>query len=82
MAKYTKDGNGGNNSRERQYREDRDRPPQLLGPEVNMISGGPTAAGISKISRKSYTREVLQVVGGPSKKARIEAIISFDDNVL
>ena len=39
-------------------------------------------AGTSKNSRKAYAREVLQVVGGPSKKSRIEATISFNDNDL
>ena len=49
---------------------------------MNMISGELTAAGMSINSRKAYAREVLQVVGGPPKKFRTEAAISFDDNDL
>ena len=54
--------------------------PSPRGLVVNMISGGPTTAGTSKNSRWVYAQEVLQVFGGPPKKARIEAIIRFDDN--
>ena len=82
LARYTKEGNGGNSNCERQDRDDQDRRPQPRGPVVNMISGGTTTARMSKNSRKEYTREVLQVVGGPSKKAIIEAVISFDNNHL
>ena len=50
--------------------EDQDRRPQPRGPVVNMISEGPTTAGTSKSSRKAYAQELLQVVGGPSKKVQ------------
>ena len=56
--------------------------PNHEGPTVNMISGGPTMDGTLKNSRKAYAWEVLQVVGGPSQKARTEATISFKDNNL
>ena len=49
---------------------------------MNMISRWPTTAGTLKNSRKAYAREVLQVVGGPPKKVRTEAIITFHDNDL
>ena len=79
MARYTKEGNGENNNHKKQDRDDRDRQPHPLGPVINMISRGPTTAEMSKSSRKAYAREVLLAVGGPSKKARTEAVISFDD---
>ena len=49
---------------------------------MNMISGGPTTARTSKNSRNTYAQEVLQVVGGPPKKAITEVVISFEDNHL
>ena len=43
---------------------------------------GLTTAGNLKNSRKAYAWEVLQVIWGPPKKARIKVVISFDDNDL
>ena len=47
-----------------------------------MISGGPTAAGITSNSRKAYAREVMNIMGEVPKKARTEVPIVFDDSDL
>ena len=49
-------------------------------PIVNMIPGMSTMDGTLKILREAYTLKVFQVEGGPSKKARTEAVISFNDS--
>ena len=47
-----------------------------------MIYSGPTAAGTTKNSRKAYAREVMHIIGEPSKRARTEASLSFNDSDL
>lgn len=51
----------------------------LGGPVVNMISGSPTIAGISRNSRKAYAQEVMQVVREMPKRVKTEIVISSDD---
>ncbi|XP_074324003.1 uncharacterized protein LOC141660923 [Apium graveolens] len=58
---------------------DRDRNPQPRGPVINMISGGPTVAGTTGNSRKAYTREVMSIVGEPSKRSKSEMTLEFGD---
>ena len=50
--------------------------------DKNTQPRGPTTARTMENPRKAYAREVLQIIGGPSKKARIETIISFNDDDL
>ena len=45
-------------------------PRRPRGPVINTIFGGPTAAGLSKNSRKAYTREVMHIVGEARKRAK------------
>ena len=66
----------------RRDQDDRWRNPQPRGPVINMIFGGPTAVGTTKNSRKAYVREVMHIVGEPSKRAKTEVSISFDDSDL
>ena len=84
LNKYTKDGNNDNQDNRHNWnnRGNNDKRPQPRGPVVNIISGGPTAAGTTSNSRKAYAREVLQIVGGPPKKAKTEVTISFGDEDL
>ncbi|KAL8146473.1 hypothetical protein AgCh_004271 [Apium graveolens] len=56
--------------------------PRPRGPVINTIFGGPTAAGLSKNSRKAYTREVMHIVGEAPKRARTEVTLAFDDSDL
>ncbi|KAL8091612.1 hypothetical protein AgCh_034025 [Apium graveolens] len=56
--------------------------PPPRGPVINTIFGGPTAAGLSKNSRKAYTREVMHIVGEAPKRARTEVTLAFDDSDL
>ncbi|XP_074347250.1 uncharacterized protein LOC141686091 [Apium graveolens] len=58
---------------------DRDRNPQPRGPVINMISGGPTATGTTRNSRKFYAREVMSIVGEPSKRSKSELMLEFGD---
>ncbi|XP_074336816.1 uncharacterized protein LOC141673989 [Apium graveolens] len=58
---------------------DRDRNPQPRGPVINMISGGPTTAGNTRNSRKAYEREVMSIVGEPSKCSKSEMMLEFGD---
>ena len=46
---------------------------------INTNFGGPTAAGLSKNSRKAYTREVMHIVGEAPKRARTGVTMAFDD---
>ncbi|KAL8125842.1 hypothetical protein AgCh_013223 [Apium graveolens] len=57
-------------------------PRRPRGPVINTIFGGPTAAGLSKNSRKAYTREVMHIVGEAPKRARTEVTLAFDDSDL
>ncbi|XP_074348960.1 uncharacterized protein LOC141687788 [Apium graveolens] len=58
---------------------DRDRNPHPRGPVINMISGGPTIAGTTRNSRKAYAREVMSMVGEPSKHSKSEMTLEFGD---
>jgi hypothetical protein len=88
LDKFTKDGNRGNqqgNYERKDYDRrdnDQDRTPKPRGPVINMIFGGPTAAGSSRNSRKAYAREVMTVVGEAPKRAKTEVAITFDDSDL
>ncbi|KAK1361041.1 hypothetical protein POM88_045515 [Heracleum sosnowskyi] len=88
LNKFTKDGNQGSqrgNYERKDYDRrdnDQDRNPKPRGPVINMIFGGPTAAGSSRNSRKAYAREVMTVVGEAPKRARTEVSIGFDDSNL
>ncbi|XP_074346953.1 uncharacterized protein LOC141685768 [Apium graveolens] len=44
-----------------------------------MISGGPTTAGTLRNSRKAYAREVMSIVGEPSKRSKSEMTLEFGD---
>ncbi|XP_074375108.1 uncharacterized protein LOC141716827 [Apium graveolens] len=44
-----------------------------------MISGGPTAAGTTRNSRKAYAREVMSIVGESSKRSKSEMTLEFGD---
>ena len=66
LNKYTKDGNN-DNRKNWNNRDNNDKRPQPRGPVVNIISGGPTAVETTSNSRKAYSQEVLQIVGGPPK---------------
>ena len=84
LNKYTKDGNNDNryNRNNQNNRDNNNKRPQPRGPVVYIISGGPTAAETTSNSRKAYTREVLQIFGGPPKKAKTGVTISFGDKDL
>ncbi|XP_074330471.1 uncharacterized protein LOC141667730 [Apium graveolens] len=56
---------------------DRDRNPQPRGPVINMISGGPIVASTTRNSRKAYAREVMSIVGEPSKRSKSEMTLEF-----
>ncbi|XP_074336005.1 uncharacterized protein LOC141673171 [Apium graveolens] len=58
---------------------DRDRNPQPRGPVINMISGGHTAVGTTRNSRKAYAREVMGIVGEPSKRSKSLMTLEFGD---
>ncbi|KAL8088405.1 hypothetical protein AgCh_038254 [Apium graveolens] len=49
---------------------------------INSIFRRPTAAGLSKNSRKAYAREVMHIIGEAPKRARIGVTMSFDDSDL
>ncbi|KAL8134681.1 hypothetical protein AgCh_009636 [Apium graveolens] len=78
LNKYTGEGGDRNNNGRKNF-EDRSRP---RGPVINTIFGGPTAAGLSKNSRKAYTREVMHIVGEAPKRAKTEVTLAFDDSDL
>ena len=83
LGKFTKDGEHSGTRPNYERRDNgRDRNPQPRGPVINTISGGPTAAGNTKNSRKAYAREVMHIIGEAPKRARIEVSISFDDSDL
>ncbi|XP_074377257.1 uncharacterized protein LOC141718772 [Apium graveolens] len=58
---------------------DRDRNPQPRGPVINMILGGPTTACTTRNSRKAYAREMMSIVGEPSKHSKSEMMLEFGD---
>ncbi|XP_074351497.1 uncharacterized protein LOC141690611 [Apium graveolens] len=84
--KFHKDGEeAGGQKRDNDRRDDdrrgndRDHNPQPRGPVINMISEGPTAAGTTRNSRKAYAREVMSIVGEPSKRSKSEVTLEFGD---
>ena len=84
LSRYTRDADRNprdNDSRDRDN-DDHDRRTEPRGPVINMISGGPTAAGLSSNSRKAYAREVMCIVGEPPKRAKTEIALTFDDSDL
>ncbi|XP_074337012.1 uncharacterized protein LOC141674188 [Apium graveolens] len=44
-----------------------------------MISRGPTVAGTTRNSRKAYAREVMSIVGEPTKRFKLEIMLIFGD---
>ncbi|XP_074374205.1 uncharacterized protein LOC141714591 [Apium graveolens] len=44
-----------------------------------MISGGPIAAGTTRNSQKVYAREVMSIVGEPSRRSKSEMTLEFGD---
>nr|XP_017221323.1 PREDICTED: uncharacterized protein LOC108198053 [Daucus carota subsp. sativus] len=84
LSRYTRDADRNprdNDSRDRDN-DDHDRRTEPRGPVINMISGGPTAAGLSSNSRKAYAREVMCIIGEPPKRAKTEIALTFDDSDL
>ncbi|XP_063942760.1 uncharacterized protein LOC135150403 [Daucus carota subsp. sativus] len=80
LSRYTRDTNRNprdNDSHDRDN-DDHDRRTEPRGPVINMISGGPTAAGLSSNSRKAYAREMMCIVGEPPKRAKTEIPLTFD----
>nr|XP_017250817.1 PREDICTED: uncharacterized protein LOC108221449 [Daucus carota subsp. sativus] len=67
LSKFTKDGD----KNQDRGRDNGDKRTQPRGPVINVISGGPTAAGTSSNSRKAYAREAMSIVGEPPKRAKI-----------
>ena len=62
-----------NNGHKKRGRDDRDQHTQPRGPTTTRTMENP---------RKAYAKEVLQIVGRSSKKAKVETIISFNDDDL
>ncbi|XP_017217125.1 uncharacterized protein LOC108194684 [Daucus carota subsp. sativus] len=81
LSRYTKDTdrNPRDNDNCGKDNDDRDKRNQLRGPVINVISRGPTAAGLSSNSRETYAREVMCIVGEPPKRAKIEFALAFDN---
>ncbi|XP_074327652.1 uncharacterized protein LOC141665566 [Apium graveolens] len=80
FGRFTKGEEAGGQKRDNDRRgNDRDRNPQPRRLVINMISGGPTAAGITRNSRKAYAREVMSIVGEPSKHSKSEMTLQFGD---
>nr|XP_017228849.1 PREDICTED: uncharacterized protein LOC108204072 [Daucus carota subsp. sativus] len=81
LSRYTRDTdkNPRDNDNRGRDNDDRNKRNQPRGPVINVISGGPTAAGLSSNSRKAYAREVMYIVGEPPKRAKIEFALAFDN---
>ncbi|XP_074374768.1 uncharacterized protein LOC141715188 [Apium graveolens] len=85
FGRFTKGEEAGGQKRDNDQRDDdrrvndRDRNPQPRGLVINMISGGPTTAGTTRNSRKSYAREVMSIVGEQSKRSKSEMTLEFGD---
>ncbi|XP_074356342.1 uncharacterized protein LOC141696049 [Apium graveolens] len=83
FRRFTKGEDDGGKKRDNDRRDDdrrgnnRDRNPQPRGLVINMISGGPTSAGTTRNSRKAYVREVMSIVGEPSKCSKSEMTLEF-----
>lgn len=84
LNRYTKDGGRDDEDRRSDQRDqdDRRRNTQPRGPVINMIFGGPTAAGTSSNSRKAYAREVMHIVGEAPKREKVEIVIVLEDSDL
>ncbi|XP_074355906.1 uncharacterized protein LOC141695567 [Apium graveolens] len=88
FGRFTKGEEAGGQKRDNDRRDDdrrgndRDHNPQPRGPVINMISGGPTTAGTTRNSRKAYAREVMSIVGEPSKHSKSEVTLEFGDPYL
>ncbi|XP_074324196.1 uncharacterized protein LOC141661095 [Apium graveolens] len=82
---FTKGEEAGGQKRDNDRRDDdrrgndRDRNLQPRGPVINIISGGPTTTGTTRNSRKAYAREVMSIVGDPSKHSKSELTLEFSD---
>ncbi|XP_063947567.1 uncharacterized protein LOC135152128 [Daucus carota subsp. sativus] len=79
LSKFTKDGDKNYRDNDSRGRDNDDKRTQPRGPVINVISGGPTAAGTSSNSRKAYAREVMNIVGEPPKRAKIDYTMAFDN---
>nr|XP_017233146.1 PREDICTED: uncharacterized protein LOC108207198 [Daucus carota subsp. sativus] len=79
LSKFTKDGDKNHRDNDSRGRDNDDKRTQPRGPVINVISGGPTAAGTSSNSRKAYAREVMSIVGEPPKRAKIDYAMAFDN---
>ena len=81
LSRYTRDTdrNPRDNDNRGKDNDDRDKRNQPRGPVINVISGGPTAVGLSSNSRKAYARELMCIVGEPPKRAKIEFALAFDN---
>ncbi|WOH00670.1 hypothetical protein DCAR_0520043 [Daucus carota subsp. sativus] len=79
LSKFTKDGDKNHRDNDNRGRDNDDKRTQPRGPVINVISGGPTAAGTSSNSRKAYAREVMSIVGEPPKRAKIDYAMAFDN---
>ncbi|XP_063948020.1 uncharacterized protein LOC135152114 [Daucus carota subsp. sativus] len=79
LSKFTKDGDKSYRDNDSRGRDNDDKRTQPRGPVINVISGGPTAAGTSSNSRKAYAREVMSIVGEPPKRAKIDYAMAFDN---
>ncbi|XP_063938824.1 uncharacterized protein LOC135148293 [Daucus carota subsp. sativus] len=81
LSRYTRDTdrNPRDNDNRGKDNDDRDKGNQPRGPVINIISGGPTAEGLSSNSQKAYAREVMCIVGEPPKRAKIEFALAFDN---
>ena len=84
LSRYTKDEhrNPRDNDSHDRDNDDRDRRTEPRRPMINVISAGPTAAGTSSNSRKSYAREVMCIIGESPKRAKTEVALTFHDSDL
>ncbi|XP_074374657.1 uncharacterized protein LOC141715071 [Apium graveolens] len=78
---FTKGEEAGGQKRDNDRRDDdrRGNKPHPQGLGINMISGGPTSAGTTRNSRKAYVREVMSIVGEPSKRSKSDMMFEFGD---
>ncbi|XP_063941432.1 uncharacterized protein LOC135149610 [Daucus carota subsp. sativus] len=79
LSKFTKDGDKNHRDNDSRGRDNDDKRTQPRGPVINVISGGPTAAGTSSNSRKAYAREVMNIVGEPPNRTKIDYAMTFDN---
>ncbi|XP_074342535.1 uncharacterized protein LOC141680125 [Apium graveolens] len=78
---FTKGEEAGGQKRDNDRRDDdrRGNNSQPRGPVINMISGVPTITGTIRNSQKTYAREVMSIVGEPSKHSKSEMSLEFGD---